>query len=120
MTYPHNLGDRHSIFYYFLMRKEESSVIGEVKTWIFPGIVTLIGIFAGMMLNNIQTDLAEVKSDVKLLMAQSNVDKTRIDNLERQVFKSVTLTVPTQPLEREEPKENQYAVLTDNKLKTVK
>ena len=29
--------------------------------------------------------LADVKADIKVLMAQSNIDKTRIDNLERRV-----------------------------------
>lgn len=67
--------------------KQQSSVIADIKNWLFPGIVTIIGIFAGMMLKDIKDDLAEVKSDVKALMAQSNVDKTRIDNLERIVYK---------------------------------
>jgi hypothetical protein len=66
--------------------KQQSSVIAEIKNWLFPGVVTIIGIFAGMMLKDIKDDLAEVKSDVKALMAQSNVDKTRIDNLERIVY----------------------------------
>lgn len=101
------------------MNKQESSVITEVKTWIFPGIISLIGIFAGMMLNSIKSDLAEVKSDVKALMAQSNIDKTRIDNLERQVFKSVT-AAPLKPFNEQEPKEVVYAVLPDNKIKFSK
>ncbi len=70
--------------------KQQSSVIAEIKNWLFPGIVTIIGIFAGMTLKDIKDDLSEVKSDVKALMAQSNVDKTRIDNLERQLYKTTT------------------------------
>lgn len=30
-------------------------------------------------------DISELRSDVKSLLAQSNIDKTRIDNLERDV-----------------------------------
>jgi hypothetical protein len=101
------------------MNKQESSVITEVKTWIFPGIISLIGIFAGMMLNGIKSDLAEVKADVKALMAQSNIDKTRIDNLERQVYKSVAST-PLRPFEKEPVRDMVYAVLPDNKIKFSK
>ena len=95
--------------------KQQSSVIAEIKNWLFPGIVTIIGIFAGMTLKDIKDDLAEVKSDVKALMAQSNVDKTRIDNLERQLFKASN-TIPSPFIPRRE-KEITYAVLVDNKIK---
>jgi hypothetical protein len=43
-------------------------------------------------------DVNEVKADVKALMAQSNIDKTRIDNLERSVFKANT-SAPLRPVE---------------------
>lgn len=36
----------------------------------------------------IWNDVNEIKADVKALMAQSAIDKTRIDNLERAVFSS--------------------------------
>jgi len=49
-----------------------------IKTWLFPSIVTLLGTL-------IWRDMQEMRNDVKALLAQSNVDKTRIDNLERQV-----------------------------------
>ena len=40
-------------------------------------------------------DVTEIKADVKSLMLQSSVDKTRIDNLEREVYKtSVTYKMP--------------------------
>lgn len=94
--------------------KQESSVIAEIKSWLFPGSVTIIGIFAGMMLKDIKEDLAEVKADVKALMVQSSVDKTRIDNLEREVYehRGKTASFPIQDI----PKANAYAVLADNKL----
>jgi hypothetical protein len=94
--------------------KQQSSVIAEIKNWLFPGIVTIIGIFAGMTLKDIKDDLAEVKSDVKSLMAQSNVDKTRIDNLERVVYKtaaSFPTSVPITPAVFKD-----LAILPNNKL----
>ena len=57
--------------------------VGTFKVWIFPGLVSILA----MMIWN---DVTEIKSDVKALMAQSNVDKTRIDNLERQLYKTTT------------------------------
>lgn len=97
-----------------IMTKEENSVIAEIKSWLFPGTVTIIGIFAGMMLKDIKEDLAEVKADVKALMVQSSVDKTRIDNLEREVYehRGKTASFPIEDV----PKANTYAVLADNKL----
>lgn len=95
------------------MEEKETSTLNQVKNWLFPGAVTIIGIFAGMMLNDIKSDLTEVKSDIKVLMAQSNIDKTRIDNLERQVFKGSTTSIPFQ---EEQPKPNQFAILTNTKL----
>ena len=57
--------------------------ISQVKAWLFPSIITVL---AAIIWNDVQ----EIKSDVKALMAQSNIDKTRIDNLERNVYKTVT------------------------------
>ena len=95
--------------------KQESSVIAEIKSWLFPVTVTIIGLFAGMMLKDIKEDLAEVKADVKALMVQSSVDKTRIDNLEREVYEhrgGKTASFPMQDV----PKANVYAVLPNTKL----
>ncbi len=50
-----------------------------IKTWLFP---LLMSGFAGL----IWQDVTEIKADVKALMAQSNIDKTRIDALERAVY----------------------------------
>jgi hypothetical protein len=65
------------------------------KVWIFPSLVSILA----MMIWN---DVSEIKSDVKALMAQSNIDKTRIDNLERNVFKAST-NVPVEPMKEELP-----------------
>ena len=64
------------------------------KVWTFP---TLVSILAMMIWN----DVNEIKGDVKVLMAQSNIDKTRIDNLERVVFKTAASfpdSIPVTPI----------------------
>ena len=62
--------------------------VAQIKAWLFPSIITVL---AGIIWNDVQ----EIKSDIKLLMAQSNIDKTRIDNLERLVYKATpTSSVP--------------------------
>lgn len=53
----------------------------KLKIWLFPSLVTILGTL-------IWRDIAEMKSDIKSLLAQSNIDKTRIDNLERFLYKS--------------------------------
>jgi hypothetical protein len=52
--------------------------VDRVKVWLFP---TLISILSAI----IYYEVREMRQDVKELMAQSNVDKTRIDNLEKQI-----------------------------------
>ena len=72
----------------------ENSTIQTLKVWVFP---TLVSILAMMIWN----DVNEIKADVKALMAQSNVDKTRIDNLERLVYKTAASfpnKVPVTPI----------------------
>lgn len=91
---------------------KSSPAIESFKVWIFP---TLVSILAMMIWN----DVNEIKADVKALMAQSNIDKTRIDNLERQVYKG-TSTVPEIPFTQKEPKANEYAVIPNNKIKIIK
>lgn len=98
-----------------MMTKQQDSVIADVKTWLFPIAVTVIGIFAGMTLKDIKDDLAEVKADVKALMVQSSVDKTRIDNLEREVYEHRGGKTASFPIQ-DDPKANVYAVLPDSKL----
>lgn len=61
------------------------SIKNTIMTWLFPSLVSIIGYI-------IYQDVAEIKADVKLLMAQSNIDKTRIDNLERLFFKTPAST----------------------------
>ena len=68
--------------------------VGTFKVWIFPSLVSILAI---MIWNDVNT----IKADVKALMAQSNIDKTRIDNLERVVFKtaaSFPTKIPITPI----------------------
>lgn len=94
------------------MVKKDSPAIEAFKVWIFPSLVSILA----MMIWN---DVSEIKADIKMLMAQSNIDKTRIDNLERQVYGGKTASYPG-PLRDREPKINEFAVIPDNKLKVVK
>jgi hypothetical protein len=61
----------------------------KVKIWTFPLLLSIVGWFIINTLQDIKRDLELVKQDVKTLLAQSNIDKTRIDNLEREVYKTV-------------------------------
>jgi len=81
----------------------------QFKSWIFPGLISVMG----MMIWN---DVTEIKTDVKALIAQSNVDKTRIDNLEREIYrKSVTYKLPSLPLESKKVlKYDMIAVINKN------
>ena len=89
----------------------ENPSIAAFKVWIFPSLVSLVSLL-------IWNDVNEIKADVKALMAQSNVDKTRIDNLERQIFKRAS--VPTTPVKSVGYYQEIVAILPDNKFKTVK
>ena len=93
------------------MTKDNPS-IAAFKVWVFPSLVSLVSLL-------IWNDVNEIKADVKQLMAQSNIDKTRIDNLERQIFRG-TASIPVLPLKEKELVINEYAVLPDNKLKIIK
>ena len=72
----------------------ETPAVNAFKVWIFPSLASAIALL-------IWNDVNEIKSDVKQLMAQSNVDKTRIDNLERVVYKtaaSFPTNIPATPV----------------------
>lgn len=94
---------------------QSTNSVNNVKTWLFPSLVTTIGIMAGILLKDIKEDLAEVKSDIKMLMVQSNVDKTRIDNLERQIYKTTT-KAPLSNFPEEPAMLTRYAVLPHNEI----
>lgn len=54
------------------------SVTNAIKLWVFPSLVTILATM-------IWRDVTELRNDVKSLLAQSNVDKTKIENLEKDV-----------------------------------
>jgi hypothetical protein len=56
----------------------ERNTISSIKAWIFPSLVAILGWM-------IKSDISEMKSDVKSLLAQSNIDKTKIEHLESDV-----------------------------------
>ena len=60
------------------MGTSETSIINTIKAWALPGIFA----FAVAMLN---TNLQEMKQDIKTLLAQSERDQVKIDYLEKEV-----------------------------------
>jgi hypothetical protein len=56
----------------------KSSIGNAIKLYLFPVLVTILATL-------IWRDVTEMRSDVKMLLAQSNVDKTDIQNLKRDV-----------------------------------
>lgn len=91
--------------------QRENPAIAAFKVWVFPSLVSIVSLL-------IWNDVNEIKADVKALMAQSNIDKTRIDNLERQVYGKQASNTP----QDEEPKRllinEMYAVLPSNDKKS--
>lgn len=92
---------------FLFIHMNENPTLKSIKLWIFPSLASLVGLL-------IWSDVNEIKGDVKALMAQSNIDKTRIDNLERVVYKtaaSFPTSVPITPAVFKD-----LAVLPNNKL----
>jgi len=85
----------------------ENPTLKSIKLWIFPTLASLVGLL-------IWSDVNEIKGDVKALMAQSNIDKTRIDNLERVVYKTAASSPTSVPITPAVFKD--VAVLPNNKL----
>lgn len=56
----------------------KTSVSNALKLYLFPSLVTILAMM-------IWRDVSELRADVKALLAQSNVDKTEIQNLKRDV-----------------------------------
>jgi hypothetical protein len=56
----------------------KNTILSSVKLYIFPSIVTILAMM-------IWRDVTELRSDVKSLLAQSNIDKTKIEQLEKDV-----------------------------------
>ena len=60
------------------MSTNNTQVIDKVKAWLLPSVVGL-----GFMM--FQSNLQEMKSDIKTLLAQSERDQVKIDYLEQEV-----------------------------------
>jgi hypothetical protein len=58
--------------------EKKNDPVSIIKVWLFPAMVMILSTI-------IWQDVKELKNDVKQLLAQSNIDKTRIDALERQI-----------------------------------
>lgn len=56
----------------------KTSIGNSIKLYLFPSLVTIIAML-------IWRDVSELRGDVKSLLAQSNIDKTKIENLEKEV-----------------------------------
>ncbi len=90
---------------------KESSAMTTIKVWVFPSLVSIIAML-------IWNDVSEIKADIKALMAQSNIDKTRIDNLERQVYSQLT-NVPEDPKKGTLVRFSTYAIVPNNEVKVI-
>ena len=87
----------------------ETPTTNAFKVWIFPSLASAMALL-------IWNDVNEIKSDVKALMAQSNIDKTRIDNLERQLYKNTTSFPYSNLPVKESPMTSHYAILPNKDL----
>jgi hypothetical protein len=58
-----------------------NSVAAAIKIYLFPSLVTILAMM-------IWRDVSELRADVKSLLAQASVDKTKIENLERILYMS--------------------------------
>jgi hypothetical protein len=56
----------------------KNSVVSGIKLYLFPSLVTILAMM-------IWRDVTELRSDVKALLAQSSIDKTKIEQLEKEV-----------------------------------
>jgi hypothetical protein len=56
----------------------KNSMTNTLKIYVFPALVTILATL-------IWRDVTEMRTDVKMLLAQSNIDKTKIETLERDV-----------------------------------
>ena len=94
---------------FLFIHMRETPTTNAFKVWIFPSLASAMALL-------IWNDVNEIKGDVKALMAQSNVDKTRIDNLERVVYKTTT-SFPSSGLPvKEFPMTTYYAILPNKDL----
>lgn len=59
--------------------EKNSAILTSIKAYLFPTLVTILAMM-------IWRDVSELRSDVKALLSQSSIDKTKIENLERMLY----------------------------------
>lgn len=77
----------------------KNSVGNTLKLYLFPSLVSILAMM-------IWRDVSELRADVKQLLAQSNIDKTEILNLKREVFK-----LPPAPVSMNETKHSASTII---------
>lgn len=98
------------------MKTRAEEIESKIKAWLFPSLVTVLAAL-------IWKDVTELKDDVKALLAQSNIDKTRIDNIERVLYnKKTTVNLIISIPENEDDKNkslvyNKEIALVENRIK---
>lgn len=82
---------------------EKTNALNALKVYVFPTLVTILATL-------IWRDVSELRTDVKALLAQSNIDKTRIDNLQHdvQTLEQKILSVPKATSYFKEPSIDRY------------
>jgi hypothetical protein len=55
------------------------SSIDKIKAYAFPTVLSILWML-------LYRDITEMKSDIKMLLQQSSIDKTKIENLERMMY----------------------------------
>ena len=92
----------------------QESIANSIKIWAFPTLATALSVM-------IWADVREIQSDVKHLMAESNISGTKIENVESRVDKleqAVFVSKFSQSSLPEEKKNNKtvklYAVLKND------
>ena len=91
----------------------KNSVFNAIKLYFFPSLVTILAMM-------IWRDVSELRSDVKQLLAESNSNKAKVENLQKQVdrlnqavFKIPPISTGRHPQESDNQQVDKvYAILT--------
>jgi hypothetical protein len=67
-----------------------STAVQKLKDWAFPVLITGLATM-------IYHDINEMRADIKLLIIQGTADHIRINNLERQIYKTTSYDYPSMP-----------------------
>lgn len=82
-------------------------IMDKIKSNLFPTLISAVCFF-------IWKDISELKSDVKELLAQSNISKTKIESLERDVYRKKVSAVYIPWFKRLVFKHEEIITLEDN------